>query len=324
MLKKQHPISSPFDAFSTALDVVDGVDLSHKTAIVTGGYSGLGLETTRALCAAGADVIVPARDTLRAQEATKDLQRVECMHIDLSDATSIDEFANEVLATRKSIDLLINNAGVMATPLFRDAHGHEGQFSVNHLGHFRLTCALWPGLARRGARVISVSSRGHQISPVVFDDIDFRQRQYDKWLAYGQAKTANALFAVALDRRGANEGVRAYSLHPGQILTRLARHLSAEEVSGFDAYDNQGNPRIDPAAGLKTPQQGAATALWCATSSLLEGSGGLYCEDCNVAQIHEGEPGSPGVSQWAVDDEAAERLWNLSHEWTGNTLISLR
>ncbi|WP_241557442.1 hypothetical protein [Croceibacterium ferulae] len=168
-----------------------------------------------------------------------------------------------------------------------------------------------------GARVVAASSRGHQIAGVDFDDIDFDRRPYDKWAAYGQSKTANVLFARALGRRGEAAGVRAWSLHPGQILTDLARHLSAEEIAGFDALDAEGKPIVDPARGMKTPDQGAATALWCATSPLLEGRGGAYCEDCDIAEISRGELGRKGVAPWAVDDGAAEQLWALSSRWTG-------
>jgi len=229
----------------------------------------------------------------------------------------VQAFAERLLDTGRAVSLLICSAGVMATPLIRDRDGHEGQFAVNHLGHYRLTCALWPALAAQGARVVAVSSRGHQIAGIDFDDIDFRRRDYDKWVAYGQSKTANALFARALDRRGAPLGVRAFSLHPGQVLTDLARHLSADEIAGFDALDAQGNPRVDPAQGMKTLEQAAGTSLWCATSALLEGRGGVYCEDCDIAPLNHGDLGRKGVAAWAADDAAAERLWQRSADWTG-------
>lgn len=194
--------------------------------------------------------------------------------------------------------------------------GHEGQFATNHLGHYRLTCGLWPLLRAEGGRVVSVSSRGHQIAGIDFDDVDFRRRPYDKWIAYGQSKTANALFAIALDARGAAHGVRAFSLHPGQILTQLARHLSAEEIAGCDALDPEGRPIIDPSRGMKTVDQGAATSLWCATSAALEGQGGVYCEDCDIAPINTGEQGRKGVAAWACDPALSERLWSLSEDLT--------
>lgn len=317
MTTLQQPIGSGFGPATTADEVMQGIDLRGRTAIVTGGYSGLGLVTTRALAAAGATVIVPARDMARAETALGGMPDVEIASMNLVDADSVRAFAEAFLSSRRALSLLIGSAGVMASPLFRDRDGHEGQFATNHLGHYRLACALWPALAAQGGRVVAVSSRGHHIAGIDFDDIDFERRAYDKWVAYGQSKTANALFARALDRRGAAAGVRAFSLHPGQILTDLARHLSPEEIAGFDALDAQGKPRIDPAQGMKTLEQGAATALWCATSPRLDGLGGVYCEDCDIAPLNDGETGRKGVAAWAADDQAAERLWRVSAEWTG-------
>ena len=310
MSDRQSPLDSPFTAASTATEVLAGLDLTGRTAIVTGGYSGLGIETTRALSAAGATVIVPARDLSRAKAATAGLERVEIAAMDLTDPRSVSRFAADFVARGVALPILIASAGVMATPLFRDADGHEGQFATNHLGHFRLVRALWPALARaQGARVVSVSSRGHQIAGVDFDDIDFTRRPYDRWTAYGQSKTANALFAVELDKRGAQDGVRAFSLHPGQILTELARHLTPEDLAGFDATDETGARRVDPERGMKTPEQGAATSVWAATSPLLDGLGGVYLEDCDVARSYRGGEDRKGVAPYAVDEAAAARLW---------------
>lgn len=315
-MSQQNPIGSPFTAASTAAEVMAGVNLSGQTAVVTGDHSGLGLVTTRVLAEAGAKVIVPARDVDRAKAALADIPGADARTMDLTDAASIAAFAETLAA--EPLSILINSAGVMAMPLTRDADGHEMQFATNHLGHFRLTCALWPSLiAAEGARVVAVSSRGHQIAGVDFEDIDFEQRPYDKWVAYGQSKTANTLFALALDQRGQELGVRAFSLHPGQILTDLARHLTAEEIAGFDTLDADGQPIVDPARGMKTLEQGAATSLWCATSPLLAGIGGVYCEDCEVAELNTGAMGRKGVAAWATDAEAAERLWDLSERWTG-------
>jgi len=212
---------------------------------------------------------------------------------------------------------LIASAGVMATPQGRDASGNELQFAINHLGHFRLVRALWPALIQaKGARVVAVSSRGHQLAGVDFDDPNFTRRAYDKWKAYGQSKTANALFAMALDARGQADGIRAFSLHPGQILTDLARHLSAEEIAAFGARDANGVPRVDPARGMKTAQQGAVTSVWCATSRRLDGRGGVYCEDCDIAPIYHGAETRKGVAPWAADPDLAERLWALSETLT--------
>lgn len=321
MTQLQQPIGSPFSAASTAADVVRNLDLSGRRAVVTGGHSGIGLETVRALAEAGASVLVPARDADRARTTLAGIANVGIDRLDLTDAASIDDFGQRVVAGGSAIDMLINSAGIMATPLARDADGHESQFATNHLGHFRLTAALWPALVRSGnARVVSVSSRGHQIAGMDFEDIDFTSRPYDKWVAYGQSKTANALFALALDQRGRASGVRAFSLHPGQVLTALARHLTEDEIAGFDAQDEHGMPRVDPDRGMKTVPQAAATSVWAATSPLLEGLGGVYLEDCEIASINTAEAGRKGVAPWAADPALAERLWRVSEEMTGVSL----
>lgn len=318
MTTLQHPIGSPFGPASTAGDVMAGVDLAGKHAIVTGGYSGLGRATVRHLVRAGARVLVPARDPARAAAALADVPGVKVVPMDLMSARSVAAFSRTIVDAGTPVHLLIHSAGVMATPLSRDDDGHEGQFAINHLGHYRLACGLWPALqAAQEARVIALSSRAHQITGVDFDDLDFHRRPYDKWIAYGQSKTANVLFALALDTRGRADGVRAFSLHPGQILTDLARHLSPEELASFDATDAQGRPRIDPSRGMKSMEQGAATGLWAATSPALVGLGGAYCEDCDIAPITHGEPGRRGVAPWAVDRAAAERLWEVSRKLTG-------
>ncbi|MQY37610.1 hypothetical protein SRB17_56140 [Streptomyces sp. RB17] len=221
---------------------------------------------------------------------------------------------------------MMNSAGIMATPLRRDARGHEGQFATNHLGHFRLVTRLWPALVTaRGARVVAVSSRAIRFSPVRFDDPHFEHRAYDPFLAYGQSKTANALFAVELDRRGRAEGVRAFSVHPGTIVdTGLARHICEETLRAAGAVDEEGRLVRDPARQLKTVQQGAATGVWCATSPRLDGLGGVYCENCDISPVvppeseaeWRAEPGLPGVLPYAVDPEAAARLWEVSERLT--------
>jgi NAD(P)-dependent dehydrogenase (short-subunit alcohol dehydrogenase family) len=321
MTAPQTPIQSRFNAASTAAQVMTGVDLSGKLAIVTGGYSGIGLVTAKSLADAGARVIVPARDRARACDALGTIEGVEVLEMDLLHPASVKAFSQSMVKRGQAISLLINCAGVMAAPLTRDADGHESQFATNHLGHYRLTCGLWPALVAAGsARVIAVSSRGHQIAGVDFDDIDFLRRPYDKWLAYGQSKTANALFATALDRRGRDRGIRAFSLHPGQILTDLGRHLSSAEIAAFDVLDEHGQQRLDPENGLKTLEQGAATGLWCATSDALATLGGVYCEDCNIAAFNDPQIGRKGVAKWAVDPEGAERLWAISEQWTGLTV----
>jgi NAD(P)-dependent dehydrogenase (short-subunit alcohol dehydrogenase family) len=317
-MSEQKPTGSRFHAASTAKEVVESIDLAGKTAIVTGGYSGLGVETTRALARAGAMVIVPARDRAKAERTLAGIENVRLEAVDLTDPASIAAFADRIVATGTPVSILINSAGIMATPLARDAEGHESQFATNHLGHFRLVAGLWQLLVKaNGARVVSVSSRGHQIGPVDFEDIDFRARPYDKGQAYGQAKTANALFALGLDRRGAAHGVRAFSAHPGTILTDLARHLSEKEINTFDVYDNDGNRRVDPPRDRKTPEQGAATSVWAATRPELDGFGGVYCEDCEIALPQGEADGNKGVASWAMDLEAAEQLWSVSRKLTG-------
>jgi len=312
----QKPLGTPFGPFTTAEEVARNVDLTGKTAIVTGGASNLGRETVRVLALKGAHVTVPTRDAESARESLSDIPRVEAVALDLLGPHSIRYFAEKFLATRSSLDLLVLSAGVMATPLFRDGEGHEGQFATNHLGHFRLTVALWPALcAAGGSRVVILSSRGHQLGGFDLGDIDFIQRPYDKWLAYGQAKTANALFAVALDRRGSEHDVRTFSVHPGSILGPLARHLTREEIGTFGAINENGTPVIDPARDMKTPEQGAATTIWCATAQELNGIGGVYCEDCDIAPIEV--ESRFGVRPFAIDPEIAESLWTESVRMTG-------
>ncbi|MFF2655471.1 SDR family NAD(P)-dependent oxidoreductase [Streptomyces sp. NPDC058045] len=306
----QQPLGSGFGARSTAREVLDGIDLTGRLAVVTGGYSGLGLETTRALSGAGATVVVPARRPDAAREAVGGVERVEVDALDLADLDSVRAFAERFLASGRRIDIMINSAAVMACPETRVGPGREAQFATNHLGHFALVNRLWPALAPT-ARVISVSSRGHHASPIRWDDLDFT-RGYDKWQAYGQAKTANVLFAVHLDALGRSAGVRSFALHPGGILTPLQRHVPKAEQIRNGWIDADGNQVAD---WLKTPEQGAATQVWAATSPRLAGLGGVYCEDCDIAVRTTDEGG--GVRDYAVDPEQAARLWHLSAELTG-------
>jgi NAD(P)-dependent dehydrogenase (short-subunit alcohol dehydrogenase family) len=313
MTTEQRKINTGFGVRSTASDVLRGIDLSGKLAIVTGGYSGLGLDTTRALAGAGAHVVVPARRRATAQEAVNGIDGVEVEELDLTDLDSVRSLAERFLASDRGIDIVINNAGIMAAPETRVGPGWEAQFATNHLGHFALVNRLWPAIARGGARVVSVSSNGHQLSDIRWDDVHF-EHGYDKWQAYGQAKTANALFALHLDALGRDAGVRAFSLHPGTISTQLARHMSQEELAELAATIGASPTN----SGWKTPEQGAATQVWAATSPQLEGMGGVYCEDCDIAEPAAKDTvlGS-GVSGWATDPERAARLWKLSAELTG-------
>jgi NAD(P)-dependent dehydrogenase (short-subunit alcohol dehydrogenase family) len=302
MTTAQHKIGSGFDAKSTADDVLQGIDLSGKLAIVTGGYSGVGLETSRALTRAGARVVVPARRPADAAEALHGVPGVEVEEMDLGDLESVRGFAERFLASGRVVDLVIDSAGIMASPETRVGPGWEAQFAINHLGHFALVNGLWPALEPGGARVVSVSSGGHHMSGIRWDDIHFKQG-YDKWQAYGQAKTANALFAVHLDALAKASGVRAFALHPGVIITPLLRHVPEEEKVEFGWFDENGNLR-NPEF-FKNPQQGAATQVWAATSPQLAGLGGLYLEDCDVAEPAPADGEMRGVKDWAVDPEQA-------------------
>jgi NAD(P)-dependent dehydrogenase (short-subunit alcohol dehydrogenase family) len=239
------------------------------------------------------------------------------MPLDLMDPNSIDTFAEDFLARGIALDLLINSAGIMAAPLARDVRGCEAQFSTNHLGHFQLAHRLWPALQRaQGARIVALSSRGHRIAPVDFDDIQFERRPYDKWVAYGQSKTANALFAVGADARGAPDGIRAFSVHPGSILGPLARHLTPAEVAAFGVHDDDGQVINAPQRDLKNVAQGAATIVWCATSPALQGMGGVYCENCDIA-VPASDRAPGGVKDWATESATAERLWQVSESLAG-------
>lgn len=311
----QAPLNSGYGMRTEAREALGGRDLTGKVAIVTGGYSGLGLETTKALASAGAIVVVPARTPEKAQAALKDIANVEQAALDLSDPASIDAFAAGFLSRTKKLDILINNAAIMASPLMRDARGFEAQFATNHLGHFQLTARLWPTLeAAGGARVVSLSSIGHRICPPDLDDPNFERTEYHKWIAYGRAKSANALFAIGLDKRGASHGVRAFAVHPGGIMTDLQRYMPEEEKRAMGWIDADGN--VDPR--FKTPSQGAATSVWCATNAQLSGMGGVYCEDCDIAQlVPADDKGFTGVRPWAIDDALADQLWTLSEKMTG-------
>ncbi|MFE2217000.1 SDR family NAD(P)-dependent oxidoreductase [Streptomyces canus] len=317
----QQPLGSPFSASTTAEDVVAGLDLSGMTAVVTGGYSGLGLETTRALTATGARVIVPARRPDVARTALKEVKNCEVIPMDLADMDSVRSACAHISGRLDRLDLLMAVAGVMATPERRVGPGWECQFTANHFGHFTVACELYPLLAAAdGARVVANSSAGHTLTGIRWHDPHFRTG-YDKWLAYGQAKTANTLFAVHLDALGKDDGVRAFALHPGKIITGLQREMPLQEQIDRGWVDEHGNVIGD---GFKTASQGAATGLWAATSPLLDGRGGLYLEDCDVA--HVSAPGTPmddgGVRAYAIDPDEAARLWALSLAVTGATPIT--
>jgi NAD(P)-dependent dehydrogenase (short-subunit alcohol dehydrogenase family) len=317
----QVPIHSGFGAETTAREVIGDMELTGKVAIVTGGYSGIGLETAKVLANAGANVLVPVRNFEKGQEALKGIPNVEMDTMDLMDPVSIDAFAKRFLAKGRPLHILINGAGIMAPPLRRDARGYESQFSTNHLGHFQLTARIWPALKQaNGARVVAVSSRAHRLGGVDFDDPNFEHREYDKWKAYAQSKSANILFALELDKRGKSQGIRAFSVHPGLIPdTSLGRDLTEEEMGPKPVKDEQGRPvSSEQTAQFKTVEQGAATSVWCAVSAQLNGLGGVYCEDVDIAEAVPADSlKATGVRPWAIDPEMAYRLWKLSEEYTG-------
>ena len=319
----QRPTNSGFGRTSEPQDVLAGVDLEGKVAIVTGGYSGIGLETTRALTGVGAKVIVPARNREKAIGNLADVNGdVRIRDMDLADLASVRSFAEDFAATHETLDLLICNAGIMACPETRVGPGWEQQFGVNHLGHFALAQALMPLLETTAAlpgsdvRVVALSSTGHKLSDIRWDDPHWNEGEYDKWKAYGQAKTANALFAVGMNKRLVQHGGRAFSVHPGGIMTPLQRHLDTEEMAALGWLNEDGELSERAAKMFKTPTQGASTTLWAATSPALKDRGGEYCEDCDIAALADADEPSrfDKVQPYAVDEASAERLWAMSEE----------
>jgi NAD(P)-dependent dehydrogenase (short-subunit alcohol dehydrogenase family) len=314
----QQPIISGFNAHSTATDVIKGIDLTGKVAIVTGGNTGIGLETVKTLVIAGATVIVPARDIAKAKINLEGVPNVEIEEMDLLDHKSIDNFASKFLASGRPLHLLINNAGIMWVPLRRDKRGIESQLAVNYLAVYQLTARLWTALKQaNGARVVNVSSHGHQFAPFNFEDPNFLNREYETLLGYGQSKTAVNLFSLELDNRAKEFGVRAYALHPGSIGgTELGREAPLELFIKMGFLDADGNLLPEVAATLKTIPQGASTTVWCATSPQLNHIGGVYCEDTNIAALASETEMSNGVKQYSLDEQNAKRLWELSEKQT--------
>jgi NAD(P)-dependent dehydrogenase (short-subunit alcohol dehydrogenase family) len=315
-------ISSPYGAFTDAKDVVADIDLGGRTAIVTGGATGIGIETARALALAGADVMLAVRNLEAGESAAADINasigddRVIVGKLDLSDLASVAAFVTAW--GDQPLNILVNNAGVMACPLAYTTDGLEMQVGTNHFGHFLLGVGLARALMNgeeegRTARLVSLSSIGHRRSGVNFDDIHYRERAYDKWESYGQAKTANSLFAVGFHRRFADLGVTANAVMPGGIMTPLQRHLPQEEMVAMGWMDPDGNVR----AGFKTPSQGASTSVWAAVGPELEGVGGLYLENCGQAPPFDKANPMIGVMPHALDPEAADRLWAVSEETVG-------
>lgn len=317
----QKAIGSAFNGKSSSADVINNMNLKGKNVIITGGNTGIGLETVKTLANAGATVVVPARDIKKARTNLRGIDNVEIEELDLMDPHSIDRFAEKYLASDRPLHLLINNAGIMWVPLRRDSRGIESQLAVNYLAQFQLTSGLWKALKNtKGARVINVSSQGHQFAPFNFEDPNFERREYETLLAYGQSKTAVNLFSLELDSRAKEFGVRAYSIHPGSIAgTELAREAPLELFAKMGFCDENGNILPEVAASLKTIPQGASTTIWCATSAMLNNIGGVYCEDNDIAELYLGQEFSSGVRPYSVDEKNAKRLWELSEKMTGKT-----
>jgi NAD(P)-dependent dehydrogenase (short-subunit alcohol dehydrogenase family) len=318
-----------FGATSTTEEVLSGIDLRGKRILVTGVSAGLGIETARSLAAHGAEVIGAARDLKKAETATAQVQKdaaanggsLELVALDLSDLQSVRACADELLAKGKFLDVIIANAGVMATPFGHTADGFETQFGTNHLGHFVFINRIVP-LLRKGSRVINLSSAGHRFSNVNLDDPNFERTEYEPFVAYGRSKTANILFSVAFDRRHRGRGIRAAAVHPGVIQTELARHVDPARIRAL--IDQMSKERTAQGKELfqwKTVPQGAATSVWAAVVADAEGVGGRYCENCHVAQVlPDGvtmAPGSEGVQAYALDPSNADALWKTSEEMVG-------
>ncbi|GAA4267199.1 SDR family NAD(P)-dependent oxidoreductase [Frondihabitans peucedani] len=305
-------LTTPFGAHSTAAEVLEGVDLSGRRAVVTGAASGIGIETARALAGAGAEVTLAVRNLEAGATAVDDIrsstgsEKVTAAYLDLAERDTLRAFGSEWTGP---LDILVNNAGIMATPLTRTPEGYELQFANNHLGHFALALALHDALAAAdGARIVSLSSTGHHASDVVFDDLMFDRREYEPWLGYGQAKTANVLFAVGVSQRWADDGITANAVHPGGIMTNLQRHLDPEWIRERGWVDDEGKP--NPA--FKTPEEGASTSVLVAASPLVEGVSGRYFEDANEAEPFDPERPGRGVKAYALDPASADRLWDVS------------
>jgi NAD(P)-dependent dehydrogenase (short-subunit alcohol dehydrogenase family) len=322
---------APFGATSTTAEVLAGVDLRGKRVLVTGVSAGLGVQTARALAARGAHVIGAARDLKKAESAleaawvdAKNGGGVELIALDLASLGSVRACADRLVAAGKPLDLIINNAGVMASPLLRTADGFELQFGTNHLGHFVLTNRL-ASLLRSGSRVVALSSMGHRYADVDLDDPNFERTEYDPWVGYGRSKTANILFAVAFDQRYRERGVRATAVHPGGIQTELARHIGTEGLNASVARINavlaaKGKPAFE----FKTIPQGAATSVWAGVVAPADAVGGRYCEDCRVTTLITDEaldPTSGGVRPYAIDPARAAALWAKSEELVGESFI---
>ena len=316
----QKPINSGFSNKSEPKDILKNIDLHNKVAIVTGGYSGIGLETTKALVAAGANVIIPAkRPEIANQNLNGVVSETNIIKMDLGNLNSVKNFTNSFKENFNTLSLLINNAGIMACPETRVGDNWESQFAINHIGHFLLTRELMNILAdTEGSRFVSLSSSAHALTGILWDDIHFNKQPYNKWMAYGQSKTASSLIAIELNKKMKDYGVESFSVHPGGIITPLQRYLEKEEMIALGWMDEDGSPSELAKNFFKSPSQGASTTLWCATSNDLNGLGGVFCEDCDIAkrksEVDESLQRYTGVANWAVDTDEATRLWELSEE----------
>ena len=316
----QKPINSGFSNQSEPKDILKNIDLHNKVAIVTGGYSGIGLETTKALVAVGANVIIPAkRPEIANQNLNGVVSETNIIKMDLGNLNSVKNFTNSFKENFNTLSLLINNAGIMACPETRVGDNWESQFAINHIGHFLLTRELMNTLAdTEGSRFVSLSSSAHALTGILWDDIHFNKQPYNKWMAYGQSKTASSLIAIELNKKMKDYGVESFSVHPGGIITPLQRYLEKEEMIALGWMDEDGSPSELAKNFFKSPSQGASTTLWCATSNDLNGLGGVFCEDCDIAkrksEVDESLQRYTGVANWAVDTDEATRLWELSEE----------
>ena len=316
----QKPINSGFSNQSEPKDILKNIDLHNKVAIVTGGYSGIGLETTKALVAVGANVIIPAkRPEIANQNLNGVVSETNIIKMDLGNLNSVKNFTNSFKENFNTLSLLINNAGIMACPETRVGDNWESQFAINHIGHFLLTRELMNILAdTEGSRFVSLSSSAHALTGILWDDIHFNKQPYNKWMAYGQSKTASSLIAIELNKKMKDYGVESFSVHPGGIITPLQRYLEKEEMIALGWMDENGSPSELAKNFFKSPSQGASTTLWCATSNDLNGLGGVFCEDCDIAkrksEVDESLQRYTGVANWAVDTDEATRLWELSEE----------
>jgi NAD(P)-dependent dehydrogenase (short-subunit alcohol dehydrogenase family) len=310
---------SGFGRETTTDEVLAGHDFTGLTVFVTGGNSGLGQETGRAMAARGAQVVLMGRDAAKLDAAAQTIRaahgaaRVETIVGDLGSLDRLAACGEEARERFKTIDILVNNAGVMACPFEHTADGFERQFGTNHLGHFALTAHLMPLIeAGSGKRIVNLSSRAHHMAPVDLDDLHFKRRTYHPWVSYGHAKTANVLFTVELEQRYAARGIHAYAVHPGGIETNLGRHLTEDMRAAL----MERVTRSDSGFAWKTIPQGAATSCWAATAPELDGHGGVYCEDCHVAEVDDHSSGG-GVRSYALDQPSAAQLWRISEELTG-------